>query len=602
MKLPLLRTALGCFIVMMLNAPLLVSAKSNTDTPNDCTTEAVTSSGHTVKFLGVVYSQGPNGCQSTWSYEVTGSDNGPAISHVNFGGLSCASCLNNDEDILDATVTGINNPDVSVGQDGSTPYCGIKFDDGWDEGESRIMTFTMNGAYDIGTIVFVAKAGPGYTTAEICGPVCAAPTCETGTWNESTCGCETVECTISLSGLKADISCHGENNGSIDLTVSGAQGSVSYEWSDGATSEDRTGLAAGTYSVTVTDEAGCTATESYSIAEPAQLIVSGVKVDESSAAGSDGSIDLTVSGGTEPYSFLWNDGSTDEDRSNLPAGTYSVTVTDANGCGDAASFEIKEYICTITVDAGPDVDKCHNEPTMLNAVSSDPNAVFSWEPASELDNAHVANPVTNVKETTTFTVTATGADGCQATDEVTVTAYDLVKAKISVKPNTNSCQAPCVKLFTPNNPDYVFEWRNNGIPIAGAADKNTYCACESGSYSVHVVNSVNGCAHTSKRYELVIEPKLEAGDLISGREVMTFKAWPNPAADLVNISLSQNVEGYAEVQLLDWFGRKINVASMNGIQANQTITFNMQEFAAGLYIVRVVNGTESSEQKVMLIK
>lgn len=159
-----------------------------------CSYAASTSEGHSVTLLDVTYSQGPNGCESTWSYEVTGDDGPPAISHVLFGSENCLDCLNDADDVISATVSTIDEPAVVVGQDGSTPYCGIKFDDGWEQGETRILTFTLNGAYNVGTITFVAKAGSGYTTAEICGPVCETPVCETGVWDPSTCGCGEPPC------------------------------------------------------------------------------------------------------------------------------------------------------------------------------------------------------------------------------------------------------------------------------------------------------------------------------------------------------------------------------------------------------------------------
>ncbi|HUM48129.1 MAG TPA: SprB repeat-containing protein, partial [Chitinophagales bacterium] len=100
--------------------------------------------------------------------------------------------------------------------------------------------------------------------------------------------CSGTSCAISLGGNDLDVSCFDATDGSIDITVTGAQGSVSYLWNDGITTEDRTGLAAGTYSVTVTDQAGCTASQTFTITGPSVLNATGVKVDEASALGSDG--------------------------------------------------------------------------------------------------------------------------------------------------------------------------------------------------------------------------------------------------------------------------------------------------------------------------
>lgn len=149
---------------------------------------------------------------------------------------------------------------------------------------------------------------------------------------------------ISTSATKANVSCNGGSNGSIDLSVSGGTPAYSYSWSNLPGSpdpQDQTGLPAGTYTVTVTDNNGCTATRSETITQPAALTISLLKTDPTCPPGanppvnSDGSIDLTVSGGTPVYTYSWSNlpGSPDpQDQTGLTAGTYTVTVTDANNC------------------------------------------------------------------------------------------------------------------------------------------------------------------------------------------------------------------------------------------------------------------------------
>ncbi|MBL0051828.1 MAG: SprB repeat-containing protein, partial [Bacteroidetes bacterium] len=124
---------------------------------------------------------------------------------------------------------------------------------------------------------------------------------------------------------------------------------VTYLWNDGDTNEDRTGLAAGTYTVTATDAAGCIETATFTVTEPAILGMNGTPTDVTTNGGSDGSIDVTATGGTPNYTYLWSNGSTDEDQINLPAGTYTVTVTDANGCTEEATFTINEPGCNEVV-------------------------------------------------------------------------------------------------------------------------------------------------------------------------------------------------------------------------------------------------------------
>lgn len=140
----------------------------------------------------------------------------------------------------------------------------------------------------------------------------------------------------SISG-STDCSC----NATGVASTGGSSNTYTYLWSNGATTEDITGIAAGTYTVTVTSSGGATATTSVSISSPSALNVS-TSATNATAGQSDGSIDLSVSGGTTPYSYAWSNTATSEDINNLAPGTYTVTVTDANGC-TATTSDIISY-------------------------------------------------------------------------------------------------------------------------------------------------------------------------------------------------------------------------------------------------------------------
>src|SRR5690606_32334068 len=99
---------------------------------------------------------------------------------------------------------------------------------------------------------------------------------------------------------------------------------------------------AGTYIVTVTDANSCTDTASVTITEPTALSASAITTNVSCNGGSNGTVDLTVTGGTAPYTFVWGNTATTEDMTGLQAGTYNVTVTDAKGCTETATATVTE--------------------------------------------------------------------------------------------------------------------------------------------------------------------------------------------------------------------------------------------------------------------
>ena len=136
--------------------------------------------------------------------------------------------------------------------------------------------------------------------------------------------------------LEADITpvtCAGSSNGAIDLTVSGGTTPYTYSWSNGETTEDIDGLTGGDYTVTVTDAYGCVVSETYNVPESQDVVTLEADITPVTCAGSsNGAIDLTVSGGTTPYTYSWSNGETTEDIDGLTGGDYTVTVTDAYGC------------------------------------------------------------------------------------------------------------------------------------------------------------------------------------------------------------------------------------------------------------------------------
>ncbi|HXH19714.1 MAG TPA: T9SS type A sorting domain-containing protein [Chitinophagales bacterium] len=148
---------------------------------------------------------------------------------------------------------------------------------------------------------------------------------------------------IMIASFVDDVTCFGENDGSILITVTGGRGPYNYEWTDGISSEDLLGISAGNYSLTVTDDEGCTASETFTVSEPQQLTaVINFRDDVSCYGGNDGILCTQASGGTSPYAYEWSNGVNSACASGLSAGTYYLIVMDANGCSIQESARVNE--------------------------------------------------------------------------------------------------------------------------------------------------------------------------------------------------------------------------------------------------------------------
>lgn len=220
---------------------------------------------------------------------------------------------------------------------------------------------------------------------------------------------------ITLESVQNN-NCYGEKTGSINISVSGGTEPYEILWSNGADTEDLTGLAAGIYNVTVTDASGCPASGSFEVVTPTPLYVSS-DVTPSSCLGSDGNAIVNVTGGTSPYSYEWDNGSTERIASGLEAGVYTVTITDDNGC------ELVEPVIIGNVDApvvtvesvqGVTCGTTNTGAIDISVLPLNPFNDYSWS------SGQTDQDVSGLAEGT-YEVTVTDEAGCKGFAQVTIT-------------------------------------------------------------------------------------------------------------------------------------------------------------------------------------
>jgi gliding motility-associated-like protein len=208
----------------------------------------------------------------------------------------------------------------------------------------------------------------------------------------------------------------------INLGISGGQSPYTYLWNTNANLEDISGLSKGNYYVTVADNAGCTATDSASIAEPAPLVLTATYSNptcESNAG--DGGITLFVTGGTPPFQYVWNSGLTDSAFAHLLPGNYTVRVADASGCLADTAF-VLAYQYSYSVQATPAVTIKMGESTTLGytLTGNAGNYVNIWSPGAGLGCTDCTAPTASPNQTTLYKIEVKNDVGCIEWDTVTV--------------------------------------------------------------------------------------------------------------------------------------------------------------------------------------
>ncbi len=330
----------------------------------------------------------------------------------------------------------------------------------------------------------------------------------------------------TASAVATDALCFGDTTGSVDLTVSGGTGPYTYAWNNGATTEDLSGVAAGTYNVTITDAVGCTTTASAIVGEPTLLAGSAVATDALCNGDSTGSIDLTVSGGTAPFTYAWDNGDTTEDISTLAAGTYNVTITDANGCTATASATVGEP--TLLAGSAVATDAlCNGDSTgSIDLTVSGGTAPFTYA----WNNGDTTEDISTLAAGT-YNVTITDANGCTATASATVnepTALGLSDTVTDVLINGQSTGAIDITVSGGTGP-YTFAWSTG-------ATTEDITGLVAGGYSVTVTDA-NGCTITDSY--TVTEPTA-----LTVTGVATDLACNGDADGSVDITVSGGVSPY----------------------------------------------------------
>ncbi len=173
------------------------------------------------------------------------------------------------------------------------------------------------------------------------------------TLNDSIMLIEPLLLTTNMTSVNA--SCNGLGDGMASITVNGGTSPYNYTWNNGQFSSTAIGLFPGTYSVNIIDVNGCLITDLVNITEPDALVITNSVID-ATCNNSDGSIISTVTGGIQPYVYVWSNGGTSSSNSPLAGGSYSITITDDNGCVDSANATVPitaivQEICMVTVDS-----------------------------------------------------------------------------------------------------------------------------------------------------------------------------------------------------------------------------------------------------------
>ncbi len=354
---------------------------------------------------------------------------------------------------------GSLNGEASVSATGGTPT----YTYSWNNGvQNDTLTGIGQGSYD----VFVTDANGCTTTASVQVTEPAA---------------------IAFTVTGTDPLCNNDLNGTAEVTgITGGTPSYSYSWSDGTTNASTTGLSAGPHSVTVTDANSCSTTENFSLNNPLVLSATVTSVDATCSGSTNGSAAVTnQSGGTGAYTYSWstNPVQTGATATGLAAGNYTVVITDANNCSLTLNPTINEPLALVTVATGQP-SSCSTttdgQAAVVSTVGGTTPYTYIWS------NSMTGTPITGLA-VGTYTLTATDANGCTATDTAIVTSPTALTATgTSTLAGCDLANGSAMITALGGTGAYTYSWTDQ--PTATGSQITSVAA---GNYAVQVTDANN---------------------------------------------------------------------------------------------------------------
>ena len=364
-----------------------------------------------------------------------------------------------------------------------------------------------------------------------------------------------------------NVACNNSPTGAIYLGVTGGTAPYSFHWSNGDSTQDITGLAAGTYNVTVVDTKGCNSYSGTTVSQPLSLFVNVASYHNLHCFNdSTGSIETAASGGTPPYTFAWSNSSTYQNIYALQQGTYTLTVHDASGCVDSLSQAITQPTQLASTIAGTNVTcgSTSNGSISYSITGGTPPYSYVWNNGSSAQN------LTNIGGGT-YVVMALDANGCAIHDSITITgaASPILPNLASVSPSCHGTSTgTIIAVVTGGVEPFTYTW--NTTPARTTAAISDLGA---GIYTLTVVDAI-GCSVVvsdtlSQTDSLTVNANVNGAkcfNTASGSVIATTSGGVPPFTYLVN-GVQQNTDTFSNLSAGNY---SVLVLDANGCQATSS--------------------------------
>lgn len=302
--------------------------------------------------------------------------------------------------------------------------------------------------------------------------------------------------TLAMTGTS--VSCYGYSNGSAQVTISNGSGNYTVNWSNGVTATSNPGLVVGTYTVTVKDNvSGCSVNGAYVVSSPDAIQVTNAITDVDCNGNSTGKVDITVIGGTAPYSYTWKNASNvtvdnNQDLTGSVSGTFSVAISDTKGCTYSESFSISQPAQALNSSIIKTNVSCYagsDAALDLSVWGGTPAYTYAWS------NGKATQDISGLTAGN-YSVVITDANGCKRNQSYTITQPTVLAGTYSV--NDVLCHGDATGSIsfttTGGTSPFDYSWKNTSNLYA--INSPNLSAIIADDYEL-TVTDVNGCTYTT---------------------------------------------------------------------------------------------------------
>jgi len=335
---------------------------------------------------------------------------------------------------------------------------------------------------------------------------------------------------IALDNID-DVSCFGECDGAVFISITGGTTPYSFAWSSGGVAEDDTALCAGPDTITVTDDNGCLAFDIYEIDTPEEIYLE-VQEVQSVVCGSDcdGSITISAAGGTGPYTYSWSNGDTDTTLTDLCVGLYGLTVTDANNCEFVTSINVSgatAIVMTVDTVEQPTCTNTGDGSVFVTVTGDTPPYSYLWmgDNGDTLSIQDLTGALAG-----TYVLQLTDDSGCVVLDTFELEAQFFVEVTalddFEVCPNDQT-----IPISATDSGATSVRWLNANGTIH--TESNSAIVSVTGDTSMYVVEGINGvCVSRDTVYIYETDgPGLDAGGDRAIEPLESIEIGGNPTAN-----------------------------------------------------------------------